>query len=125
MEIKKGVFLIALNILVLALALYLLDIRYTKILSSAMELNHYEDALLNARLLRALSFDINSILITALALLVVNLILLKKWMNAKHWILKALLIFVISAGLSVFYQIQRVNSIKQEYKDEVENRRVG
>ena len=117
MEIKKGIFLIALNILVLALALYLLDIRYTKILSSAMELNQSEDALLNARLLRALTFDINSILITALALLVVNLILLKKWVKAKRWVLEAIIIFFLSFGLFIFFQTHKVNSIKQEYKE--------
>lgn len=122
MKIKKKIAIILLNVVILVILLYIQSIRYSSILSYNVENQSHNADLINIGLLHALGNDINLSIITSLILLVLNIILFKNWVKAKRWIIEPVIIFLITIGLTIFYQIKRVNLLKEEYKNLIENK---
>jgi len=122
MKIKKKAAIIILNVIILVIILYLQSTRYSSILSYNVDNLNQNDTLINVGLLHALGNDINLIFVISLILLVLNIILFKNWVKAKRWIIKPVIIFLITIGLTVFYQIKRVKLLKEEYKNIIENK---
>jgi len=122
MKIRKKFAIILLNIIVIVLIIFLQGIRYSEIIEYSVETHNNMETFTNVGLLHAFGNDINIIVAVTLILLVLNLILYKKWIKAKRWIIEPLIIFIVTIGLSISYQIKRVNQVKEEYRISVEDR---
>ena len=109
--LKKKLILIILNFLCLTFLLWNLTNQYAVIDSVDYESTEHAEVVIKAGILKQVGIDINLITAVVIALLIINGLLYKYWIQSKRWILEPIIILVLSSGLSLSYYLNMTSNL--------------
>ncbi|MBT3206803.1 MAG: hypothetical protein HN347_00485 [Bacteroidetes bacterium] len=109
--LKKKLILIILNFLCLTFLLWNLTNQYAVIDSVDYESTEHAEVVIKAGILKQVGIDINLITAVVIALLIINGLLYKYWIQSKRWILEPIIILVLSFGLSLSYYLNMTSNL--------------